>query len=118
MEKEQWDLLWTGEQAFWKAMPHLLAAGLHTAEELTEPRRPSTGRPYKIPRLMAAQEGERTQIMRILLSRGIGGINERTRGLTQQCSIWLTGGRRMSAAADWESVGASKCTGNIQLAPG
>ena len=57
MEKEQWDLLWTGEQAFWKAVPHLLAAGYHTAEELTEPRRPSTGRPYKIPRLMAAQEG-------------------------------------------------------------
>jgi hypothetical protein len=52
MEKEQWDLLWTGEQAFWKAVPHLLAAGHHTAEELTEPRRPSTGRPYKIPRLM------------------------------------------------------------------
>jgi hypothetical protein len=52
MEKEQWDLLWTGEQAFWKAVPHLLAAGRHTAEELTEPRRPSTGRPYKIPRLM------------------------------------------------------------------
>ncbi len=73
MDKEQWDLLWTGEQAFWKAVPHLLAAGYHTAEELTEPRRPSTGRPHKIPRLMAAQEGERTQIMRILLSRGIGG---------------------------------------------
>jgi hypothetical protein len=84
MEKEQWDLLWTGEQAFWKAVPHLLAAGHHTAEELTEPRRPSTGRPYKIPRLMAAQEGERTQLMRILLSRGIGGIDERTRGLTQR----------------------------------
>ena len=57
MDKEQWDLLQTGEQAFWTAVPHLLAAGYHTAEELTEPRRPSTGRPYKIPRLMAAQEG-------------------------------------------------------------
>ena len=84
MEKEQWDLLWTGEHAFWKAVPHLLAAGHHTAEELTEPRRPSNGRPYKIPRLMAAQEGERTHLMRILLSRGIGGINDRTRGLTQR----------------------------------
>jgi len=49
-----------------------------------EPRRPSTGRPYKIPRLMAAQEGERTQLMQILLSRVIGGIDERTRGLTQR----------------------------------
>jgi len=64
-------------------VPHLLAAG-YTAEHLTEPRRPSTGRPYKIPRLMAAQEGERTQIMRIPLSRGIGGIDERTRGLIQR----------------------------------
>ena len=84
MEKEQWDLLWTGEHAFWKAVPHLLAAGHHTAEELTEPRRPRNGRPYKIPRLMAAQEGERTQLVRILLSRGIGGIDDRTRGLTQR----------------------------------
>ena len=83
MDKEQWDLLWTGEQAFWKAVPHLLAAGYHTAEELMEPRRQGTGRPYKIPLLMAAQEGERTQTMRIILSRGIGGIDERTRGLTQ-----------------------------------
>jgi len=33
---------------------------------------------------MAAQEGERTQLMRILLSRGIGGIDDRTRGLTQR----------------------------------
>ena len=74
MEKEQWDLLWTGEQAFWKAVPHLLAAGHHTAEELTEPRRSSTGQPYKIPRLMTAQEGERNKTM----SRGIGGIDERT----------------------------------------
>jgi hypothetical protein len=27
MDKEQWDLLWTGEQAIWKTVPHLLAAG-------------------------------------------------------------------------------------------
>ena len=84
MDKQQLGLLWTGEQAFWKAVPHLLAAGHHTAEALTEPRKLSTGRSYKIPRLMAAQEGERTQTMRILLSRGIGGIDERTRGLTQR----------------------------------
>ena len=84
MDKQQWGLLWTGEQAFWKAVPHLLAAGHHTAEALTEPRKLSIGRSYKIPQLMAAQEGERTQTMRILLSRGIGGIDERTRGLTQR----------------------------------
>jgi hypothetical protein len=42
-------------------------------------------------------------------------------------SIWLTGGRRMSASPGWELVRASKVihkiwrskwTGNIQLAPG
>jgi hypothetical protein len=27
MDKEQWNLLWTGEQAFWKAVSHLMAAG-------------------------------------------------------------------------------------------
>ena len=100
MEKEQWDLLWTGEQAFWKAVPHLLAAGHHTTEELTEPRRPSNGRPYKIPRLMATQEGERTQLMRILLSRGIGGIDDRTEDSPSGGLIWLTGGRCMSATPD------------------
>jgi hypothetical protein len=84
MDKEQWNLLWTGEQAFWKAVPHLMAAGHRTTEALTEPRKLDTGRPYKIPQLMAAQEGERTQLMRILVSRGIGGIDERTRGLTQR----------------------------------
>jgi hypothetical protein len=51
MDKEQWDLLW-------KAVPHLLAAGHRTAEALTEPRKLDTGRPYKIPQLMAAQEGD------------------------------------------------------------
>jgi hypothetical protein len=38
MDKEQWDLLWTGEQAFWKAVPHLLAAGYNTAERNPEGR--------------------------------------------------------------------------------
>jgi hypothetical protein len=50
----------------------------------TEPTRSSTGQPYKISRLMTAQERERTKTMRILLSRGIGGIDERTRGLSQR----------------------------------
>ena len=53
-----------------------------------------TGRPYEIPRLMAAQEGERTQLVRILLSRGTGGIDDRTRGLTQR---WFD-------MVDWRSV--------------
>ncbi len=64
---------------------------------------------HKIPRLMAAQEGERTQIMWILLSRGIWGINERTRGLTQR---WFD-------IVDWRSVhvgstrlGASRSIGS------
>ena len=30
MDKEQWHLLWTGEQAFWQAVPRLLAAGKGT----------------------------------------------------------------------------------------
>ena len=42
-DKEQWNLLWTGEQAFWKAVPHLMAAGHRTAEALTEPRKLDTG---------------------------------------------------------------------------
>lgn len=100
MDKDQWDLLWTGEHPFWKAVPHVLAAGHRTAEALTEPRKSGTGQPYKIPRLMAAQEEERTQTMRILLSRGVRGIDERTRGPTQR---WFD-------MADWRSahVGSAK----------
>jgi hypothetical protein len=67
MYTEQWNLLRSGEQAFWKAVPRLLAAGHYTAEGLTEPRRSSTGQPYTILRLMALQDGERTQTMQILL---------------------------------------------------
>jgi hypothetical protein len=62
----------------------------------TKPRKLDTGRPYKIPNLMVAQEGERTQLMRILVSRGIGGIDERTRGLTQR---WFD-------MVDWRSAQA------------
>ncbi len=101
MDREQWDLLWTGEQAFWRAVPHLLAAGYHTVEELLETRKQGTGRPYKIPRLMAAQEDERTQTMRLILSRGIRGIDERTRGLTQR---WFD-------MVDWRSASV----GNAKL---
>jgi hypothetical protein len=81
MDKEQWHLPWTGEQAFWQAVPRFIAAGHGTVAGLTEPRKSSTGQPYKIPRLMAAQDGECTQTLRIVLSRGIAGIDERTRGL-------------------------------------
>jgi hypothetical protein len=93
MEKEQWGLLWTGEQAFWKEVPHLLAAGHHTVEELMEPRRPSNGQPYKIPRLMAAKEGDHTQLTRILLSRGIGGSMTEPEDSPRGGLIWLTGGQ-------------------------
>jgi hypothetical protein len=88
MDEEQWDLLWTGAQAFWKAVPHLLAAGYHTAEELTEPRRQGAGRPFKIPRLMAAQEGGCTQTMRIILSRDIRGIDEGLAGSPSDMVDW------------------------------
>ena len=104
MDKEQWNLLWTGEQAFWKAVPHLMAAGHRTAEALTEPRKLDTGRPYKIPQLMAAQEGERTQLMRILVSRGIGGIDERTRWLTQR---WFD-------MVDWRSAQVGRASEIIE----
>jgi hypothetical protein len=60
MDNGQWHLLWTGEQAFWHAVTRLIAAGHGTVEGLAEPRKSSTGQPYKIPRLMAAQDGECT----------------------------------------------------------
>jgi hypothetical protein len=49
---------------------------------------------------MAAQDGECTQTLRIVLSRGIAGIDERTRGLAQR---WFY-------MVDWRSanVGSAK----------
>jgi hypothetical protein len=69
---------------------------------------PDAGRPYKIPQLMTAQEGERTQLMRILVSRGIGGIDERTRGFTQR---WFD-------MVDWRSaqVGSARLGGACRAA--
>ena len=110
MDKQQWGLLWTGEQVFWKAVPHLLAAGHHTAEALTEPRKLSIGRSYKIPRLMAAREGERTQTMRILLSRGIGGSTKEPEDSPNDGLIWLTGGQNTSAAPNKVLGDALKAT--------
>jgi hypothetical protein len=43
MDKEQWHVLWTGEQAFWQAVPRLLAAGHGTVEGLPEPRSRALG---------------------------------------------------------------------------
>ena len=103
MEKEQWHLLWTGEQSFWRAVPQRIAAEHVTLEGLMEPRRSSTGQPYKIPRLMAVHDGECAQTMRILLSRGIAGINERTRGLTQR---WLD-------MVDWRAANTRDASSNI-----
>ena len=100
MDKEQWDLLWTGEQAFWKTVPHLLAAGYHTAEELTEPRRQGAGRPYKIPRLMAAQEGECTQTMRIIFSRSIEGYAQKLEGEVSQQHPGRTGVERQEGKSE------------------
>ena len=58
----------------------------------------TNGAPYKIPQLMAVHDGEFTQTMRILLSRGIAGIDERTQGLFSDSPsgglTWLTGGRQ------------------------
>jgi hypothetical protein len=81
---KQHHLLWTGEQGFWRVVQQLIAAGHVTVEGLMEPRRSSTGHPYKIQLLMSVHDGECTQTMCILLSRGIAGIDERTRGITQR----------------------------------
>jgi hypothetical protein len=43
MDKEQWHLLWTCEQAFWQAVPLLLAEGHGTVEGLTEHRKSRSG---------------------------------------------------------------------------
>ena len=102
MDKEQWNLLWTGEQAFWKTVPHLMAAGHRTAEALTEPRKFDTGRPYKIPQLMAAQEGERTQLMRSWCREASEGLMKGRGGSPSGGLIWWIGGRRKLAAPDWE----------------
>jgi hypothetical protein len=85
MDKEQWNLLWTGEQAFWKAVPHLMAAGHRTAEALTEPRKLDTGRPYKIPNLNGStRKGSVLNSCGSWCREASGGIGERTRGLTQR----------------------------------
>ena len=100
MEKEQWKLLWEGEAAFWKIVPRLIAAGFTAAEDMAQSEHSATGQVYKIPTLTRVNAEEGTQTVRILVVKGLAGVDEKTRGTVQR---WLD-------MVDWRaaSVGQSE----------
>ena len=86
MEKEQWKLLWEGEAAFWKIVPKLISAGFSAAEDMAQSKHSAAGKVYKIPTLTRVNAEEGTQTVRILLAKGLEGVDEKTRGTVQR---WL-----------------------------
>ena len=105
MEKEQWKLLWDGEQAFWEAVPKLIAAGHVGVESMAQST--STGRAEvrKIPPLARVNAEEGTQTVRILVVRGLTDIKEKSRHTMQR---WLD-------MVDWRAVRAGSTTAQRRL---
>ena len=86
MDKEQWKLVWEGEETFWAAVPKVLTAGYTTVERMAPSRWSEGNIVHKVPRLARVNEEEGTQTVRILFTRDIAGISERARGTIQR---WL-----------------------------
>jgi hypothetical protein len=73
MDKEQWDLLWTGEQeGFLEGGASSPCCRVQHSRTANGTQKADHWATIQDPTANAAQEGERTQIMRILLSRGVG----------------------------------------------
>ena len=90
----QWELLWKGEETFWKCAAALRAAGYHTILSLPQEQLdPRTRRQEKTPKLVSG-EGGGAQHFRILVPK-IRGISEQERGTLQD---WL-------GMVDWASMG-------------
>ena len=86
MDKEQWKLVWEGEDTFWAAIPKILTAGYTTVEKMAQSRWLEENVVHKVPRLARVNAEEGTQTLRILFTRDVAGISERARGTIQR---WL-----------------------------
>ena len=95
----QWELLWKGEETFWKCAAALRDAGYHTILSLPQERlAPHTRRQEKTPKLVSG-EGGGAQHFRILIPK-IRGISEKERSTLQD---WLS-------MVDWASMGSMEGT--------
>jgi len=86
MQKEQWKLVWDGERAFWNVVPKLIAAGYARVEDMAQGTCEGSTKVRKIPLLTRVNAEEGTQTVRILLTRELAGVQERTRHTMQR---WL-----------------------------
>ena len=86
MQKEQWKLVWDGERAFWNVVPKLIAAGYARVEDMAQGTCEGSTKVRKIPLLTRVNTEEGTQTVRILLTRELAGVQERTRHTMQR---WL-----------------------------
>jgi len=93
-------------------VPHLLAQGHYTAEELTEPRRSSTGQSYKIPLLMAARDlvggDDDTSVAdkttEVLTELSVDELRKEVAAVLPQRSNDLSRGRRCSSWSGQRSM--------------
>jgi hypothetical protein len=79
----QWELLFRGEEAFWRSAGALLAPGYDSVLSLTQDT-VNDNRP--VPMLAREPESRGTQHIRLLIPRGIKGLSENDRATLQ---AWL-----------------------------
>ena len=83
IEQEQWKLLWDGEEAFWKSVPHLHRADIVRVEQL-----PQEPKPFRqggiLPTLFQEEQQTGAQRIRVLTPRGLAGISDKVQGTLQR----------------------------------
>ena len=93
----QWELLFRGEDAFWRSAEALRAAGYDSVLSLTHD---IVNDNRLVPMLTREQESRGTQHIRLLIPRGIQGVNENDRVTLQ---AWLE-------LVDWTGMSVSPHT--------
>ena len=83
IEQEQWKLLWEGEEAFWKSVPHLYKADIVRVEQLPQEPRPYQQRVI-LPALFQEEQQAGVQRIRVLAPRGLAGISDKVQGVLQR----------------------------------
>ena len=91
--RDRWEVLWAGEDAFWKNAANIRAAGLNSILALQQVSIPDST--LQVPRVTREQGSRGHQHFRIVIPRGIQGISEQDRATLQ---AWL-------GLVDWSGKG-------------
>ena len=91
IDEKQWELLWTGEKAFWRGVKLLVAAGYTDVCKLGI----ESGARCQVPKLVRVAESSGRQQIRVMIPRDIPGLDKKTRD-TMQAYLEMV---------DWQGLG-------------